>query len=57
MIGVDHNESAIEDAQRNAKENGLNVQFVAKMQNFLRAYSDETMTIVGPASARVGDCS
>tara|TARA_B100001121_G_scaffold298108_1_gene305285 strand:- start:296 stop:1633 length:1338 start_codon:yes stop_codon:yes gene_type:complete len=47
VIGVDNNESAIGDAQRNAKENGLNVEFVCQdAGDFLRAYSDEDMTII-----------
>lgn len=47
VIGVDNNESAIGDAQRNAKENGLNVEFVCQdAGDFLRAYSHEAMTII-----------
>lgn len=47
VIGVDNNESAICDAQRNAKENGLNIEFVCQdVGDFLCAYSHEDMTII-----------
>ncbi len=47
VIGVDNNESAIEDAKLNAQKNGLSVDFVCNdAGDFLRAYSDEKMTII-----------